>query len=190
VYGGKRAFPTEAPLHFSDFRGGPRSARLPKEVDLTMTEDPAGSFSPALGTEPPSAFEEGAGPLVLFDGVCNLCNASVSFIIERDPAARFRFAPMQSEAGGALLRRHGLSTLDLESMVLIEGGRCYTRSAAALRIARRLAWPWKLLCGLLAVPAPLRDALYNWVARNRYRWFGRSETCRLPTPELARRFLG
>ncbi len=132
--------------------------------------------------------EEGA--LVLFDGVCNLCNASIMFIIGRDPAERFRFASLQSEFGQAQIRHFQLTDAVLDSLVLVEYDRCYTRSRAALRIARHLTWPWKLLDGLIILPAPLRDALYDWIARNRYRWFGRSETCQLPTPELSRRFLG
>lgn len=126
---------------------------------------------------------------VLFDGVCNLCNASVLFVIDRDPGGRFRFAPLQSDEGRAVLREHGFAGGDLSSVVLVERGRVYTRSAAALRIARRLTGAWPLLYALVAVPRPLRDAVYDWVARNRYRWFGREAACRMPTPELRRRFL-
>ena len=130
------------------------------------------------------------GAIILFDGVCNLCNASVWFIIDRDPSERFRFASLQSEFGQARLREFGLSDLAQETLVLIEGGKCYTRSTGALRIARRLTRPWNLLYGLILLPAPLRNMLYDWIARSRYRWFGRTETCRLPTPDLTRRFLG
>jgi predicted DCC family thiol-disulfide oxidoreductase YuxK len=126
---------------------------------------------------------------VLFDGVCNLCNGSVLFVIDRDPSAHFHFAALQSDAGRALLRQHGYAGADLSSIVLVDGGRLYTRSTAALRIARRLAWPWRLLYALIVVPRPLRDAVYDLVARNRYRWFGREEACRVPTPELRGRFL-
>jgi len=126
-------------------------------------------------------------PIVLFDGVCNLCNAGVDFIIERDPRARFRFAALQGEAGQQLLGRHRLD--DLDSLVLIEGNEAHTRSTAALRIARRLASPWNLLAAFLVLPVPVRDFLYDIVARNRYRWFGRRNTCRAPTPELRSRFL-
>ena len=135
------------------------------------------------------AHEEEAGALVLFDGVCNLCNAFVTFIIDRDRAEHFRFASLQSTFGEEQIRRHRLSGPVLGSLVLIEGGRCFTRSTAALRIARRLRRPWNLLHSLILVPAPIRNTVYDWIARNRYRWFGKSDTCRLPTPDLARRFL-
>jgi predicted DCC family thiol-disulfide oxidoreductase YuxK len=127
--------------------------------------------------------------VVLFDGVCNLCNASVNFIIKRDPRNRFAFAALQSEAGRALLARHDISGRRPDSVVLLEEGRCFTRSSAALRIARQLSGPWPLLYPLAVVPAPIRDRIYDWVARNRYRWFGKREQCRLPTPELASRFV-
>jgi predicted DCC family thiol-disulfide oxidoreductase YuxK len=132
----------------------------------------------------------GDASVVLFDGVCNLCNASVSFIIDRDPAGRFRFAALQSEAGRELLERHGRPvTATPESVVLVEAGRVYEQSTAALRIARRLKGGWKLLYAFALVPRPLRDLVYRWIARNRYRSFGREEACRRPTPELERRFL-
>jgi len=129
-------------------------------------------------------------PLVLFDGVCNLCNASINFMIDRDPRSRLRFAPLQSELGQSLLREHGLPPAELDSMVLLSEGKVYRKSSAALRIAQRLKWPWPLLSGFLIVPRLLRDPFYNLVARNRYRWFGRQESCRVPTPELRERFLG
>ena len=127
--------------------------------------------------------------VVLFDGVCNLCNASVNFIIERDPDAHFAFAALQSDAGQKLLARHDIGAQLPDSVVLLEAGRWFTRSSAALRIARRLSGLWPLLYPLVLVPTPIRDGLYDWVARNRYRWFGRREQCRLPTPALAGRFL-
>lgn len=127
--------------------------------------------------------------VILFDGVCNLCNGSVNFIIDRDPAGRFQFAALQSDAAAGLLRPFGVATDRLDSVVLVEGGRLYRRSDAALRIARRLSGAWPLLTAFRLVPRPVRDAVYDWVARNRYRWFGRQEACRLPTPELRARFL-
>jgi predicted DCC family thiol-disulfide oxidoreductase YuxK len=133
---------------------------------------------------------DGGAPVVLFDGVCNLCNGSVQFIVRHDPAGRFRFASLQSEAGRALLRRHGMDTEELSSVVLVEGGRAYSRSDAALRIAGGLGGAWKAAGALRAVPRPLRDLVYEWVARNRYRWFGKQEACMIPTPELRARFLG
>lgn len=131
----------------------------------------------------------GAQATVLFDGVCNLCNASVLFVIDRDPGGYFRFAPLQEAPAQALLRAHGAAVPPLSSVVLVEGGRVYTRSTAALRIARRLTGAWRLLYVCLLVPRPIRDAVYDWVARNRYRWFGRQDACRVPTPELRQRFL-
>jgi predicted DCC family thiol-disulfide oxidoreductase YuxK len=118
-----------------------------------------------------------------------LCNGSVRFIIARDPEAYFRFAPLQSETGRRLLVESGLSDSPPDSIVLIQGGRAYTQSAAALRIARRLRFPWPLLYALILVPSFFRDWLYDLIARNRYRWFGRREVCMTPTPELRSRFL-
>jgi predicted DCC family thiol-disulfide oxidoreductase YuxK len=129
-------------------------------------------------------------PIVLFDGVCNLCNGSVQFILKRDSQVRFRFASLQSEAGRSLLVEHGLDPDALSSVVVIEGGRVWQESSAALRIARHLPGAWKLLRVFTVIPRPLRDAVYRLIARNRYRWFGKSETCWLPTPELKGRFLG
>jgi predicted DCC family thiol-disulfide oxidoreductase YuxK len=129
------------------------------------------------------------GPIVLFDGVCNFCNGSVNFIIDRDAARRFRFASLQSEAGQALLRSFGMRTRDFDTIVLVENGRACTRSSAALRIARQLGGWWSLFTVLFAIPPFLRDAVYDIFASNRYRWFGKAETCRVPTPESRERFL-
>lgn len=127
--------------------------------------------------------------VVLFDGVCHLCQGAVKFIIQRDPVARFRFASLQSEAGARLLKTAGAQGKALDSVVLIERGTCYTRSAAALRIARGLRYPWPLLYALILVPRGLRDAVYQFVAKHRYGWFGKDETCLVPTRELKERFL-
>jgi predicted DCC family thiol-disulfide oxidoreductase YuxK len=128
-------------------------------------------------------------PLILFDGVCNFCNASVNFIIERDPEGVFRFAPLQSPYGQETLRKFHLSTTDLDTMVLIEGDRPCTRSTAGLKIARRLSGLWPFLSVFLIVPRFLRDAVYSFIARNRYRWWGRQDACMVPTPEVRERFL-
>ncbi len=132
-----------------------------------------------------------ARAVVLFDGVCNLCNGTVQFILDRDPAGYFRFAALQSEAGSKALAAHGRAAPagEPESIVLIEGDRVYDRSDAALRIARRLGGAWSLLYAFIVVPRVVRDAVYRFIARNRYRWFGRTEECRVPTPELRARFL-
>lgn len=126
---------------------------------------------------------------MLFDGVCNFCNGAVNFIIDHDPDGYFKLAALQSEAAQPLLLRQGLSADAPESILLIENGRAYRRSTAALRIARRLGAPWSFAYVFVAVPRPLRDAVYRWVARNRYDWFGQREQCRVPTPELRERFL-
>jgi predicted DCC family thiol-disulfide oxidoreductase YuxK len=126
---------------------------------------------------------------VLFDGVCNLCNASVQFILKRDPRGAFRFAALQSDAGRRLLAAHRLPEDALSSVVVVADGRAYTESDAALRIARGLGGAWPALGALRVVPRFVRDAAYRLVARNRYRWFGRRDECMLPTPELRARFL-
>ena len=127
-------------------------------------------------------------PVILFDGVCNLCNASVDFILTHDPKGRFRFAALQSERGESLLRAHGLET-DLKTIILLDEGRIYTRSDAALRIAAGLSGPWSLLRLLLILPRPLRDLGYRLIARYRYSWFGKRKDCRLPSPAERDRFL-
>jgi predicted DCC family thiol-disulfide oxidoreductase YuxK len=128
-------------------------------------------------------------PVVLFDGVCNLCNSSVQFIIARDPSARFRFATLQSPTAQRLIEESGAGSPLPDSIVLLENGKLYTRSTAALRIARRLQFPWPLLYAWIVVPRLLRDVAYDWIARNRYRWFGKRDACMMPTPELRARFL-
>lgn len=126
--------------------------------------------------------------IILFDGVCNLCNGAVAFLIGRDRGDVFRFAALQSEAGARLAHRHDLQASDLSSVVLIEGDRAFTKSTAALRILRGLPW-YRVLYGLVAVPPVLRDAVYDWVARNRYGWFGRRDACMVPSPEVRGKFL-
>ena len=123
--------------------------------------------------------------VVLFDGVCNLCNGAVQFILKRDPVGYFQFASLQSKAAGQLLG----SRPALDSIVLVMGGEIHTKSGAALRIARKLRFPWPLLSVFLLVPSPIRDAIYNGIARNRYRWFGRRGVCMIPAKEFRVRFL-
>ena len=127
--------------------------------------------------------------VILFDGICNLCNGFVDFVIARDRAAHFAFASLQSEAARRVLSDVNVEHPLPDSFVLVEDGRVFARSDAALRIARRLGFPWGLAYPLMVVPRPLRDWAYDVVARNRYHWFGRRETCRVPTPDLRRRFL-
>lgn len=127
--------------------------------------------------------------IVLFDGVCNLCTASVQFVIRRDSRKRLRFASLQSPAARKLLGAHQANEAQLDSMILIADGRLYRRSGAALRIARRLDGLWPLLSVLLLIPRPVRDAVYDWLGRRRYRMFGRRELCWVPSPHMADRFL-
>ena len=123
--------------------------------------------------------------IILFDGVCNLCDGAIAFVIKRDPKKYFRFASLQSETAQKLLgERHSLDT-----MILIENGNVYLRSTAALRIAKKLRGLWPLFYIFIVIPKFLRDLLYNWIARNRYRWFGKIEACMVLTPELRDRFL-
>lgn len=142
-----------------------------------------------MSVEPQSPALGGDHVVVLFDGVCNLCSGIVAFIIRRDAASRFRFAALQSPIGRRLLERFGLPQGEPESVVVIHGGRAYTRSAAALEIARRLGRPWRALYPLRIVPRPIRDFLYDAVARNRYRLWGRKAECIVPTPDVRARFL-
>jgi predicted DCC family thiol-disulfide oxidoreductase YuxK len=130
-----------------------------------------------------------ASPVILFDGVCNLCNGFVQFVIARDPQARFRFASLQSIAAAALLNGRMRQGALPDSVLLVEDGRIYTQSTAALRVARGLGFPWNLSYGLVIVPKPIRDGVYAWVARNRYAWFGKRDVCMVPTPDLQARFL-
>ncbi len=127
--------------------------------------------------------------LVLFDGVCNLCNASVQFVIRHDGEGRFRFAALQSGAGQKVLQLHGLSGETFDSFVYLRGGMLYQRSTAALYLLRDLGGWWALLYAFIIVPRPLRDAIYDLVAKYRYKWFGRNESCMVPTAELKGRFL-
>lgn len=126
--------------------------------------------------------------MILFDGHCNLCDASVRFVVDHDPQGRFHFASLQSPIAEQLLADCP-EAANTDSVVLVEQGQCFTRSTAALRIARHLSGGWPLLTALRVVPRPLRDVVYDWVARNRHRWFGRREHCRIPTPEEQQRFL-
>ena len=128
-------------------------------------------------------------PILLFDGVCNLCSATVQWVSKRDKAGRFRFAALQSETGQEQLARFGLDGENFDTVVLVDGDKIYTRSDAALEILRRLGSPWAWLGVLRFIPAFIRNGVYNWIARNRYRWFGRKQVCWLPRPEWRERFL-
>jgi predicted DCC family thiol-disulfide oxidoreductase YuxK len=127
--------------------------------------------------------------ILLFDGVCNFCNGVVNFVIDHDPKERFHFASLQSDLGVRLVAQHTLPP-EVLSSVLIERGRVSTRSTAALRAAKYMRFPLPLLTVFLLVPRFVRDAAYDWFAARRYQFFGKAEVCRVPTPELRRRFLG
>lgn len=127
--------------------------------------------------------------IILFDGVCNFCNNSINFVMDRDTKGVFKFASLQSDIGQELLKQKGLKTSDFDSIVLFKNGTVYQKSDAALEIARELNGLWSWLYIFKIVPRFIRDFFYNIIARNRYRWFGKTEACRLPTPELRARFL-
>jgi predicted DCC family thiol-disulfide oxidoreductase YuxK len=127
--------------------------------------------------------------IILFDGVCNFCNASINFVMDQDPKYFFKFAALQSDFAKEKLTKAGLNTQDFDSVVLIEGDKIYTRSTAALRISKKLSGAWPLLYGFIIVPPFIRNAVYDLIAKNRYRWFGKSENCRLPSPKERARFI-
>ena len=127
-------------------------------------------------------------PTILFDGVCNYCNSWINFIIRNEKKGILKFAPLQSNAGKRLLSQHNI--LDGGDTVLfIENGRIYSRSDAAIRIIRYLSWPAKIFYIFAIVPRFIRNAVYNWIARNRYKWFGRRDACMIPDAKLRSRFL-
>jgi predicted DCC family thiol-disulfide oxidoreductase YuxK len=128
-------------------------------------------------------------PVLLFDGVCNLCNGSVQFVVDHDPEGTFRFAPLQSETAEDLLAEVGFDDYDFGTVVLVADDEYYTKSEAALRVARELESPWSWLWLCRFVPGFVRDRVYDLVAEYRYAVFGRKDQCMVPTPELRERFL-
>lgn len=137
----------------------------------------------------PNAERKIPTPLILYDGVCRLCTSTVLFVIERDRRKRFRFASLQSPLGQRLLRSVGLSPDELKTFVLVDENGHFTKSAAALRVAADLGGLWRVVSLLRVIPGPIRDGVYDWVARNRYRWFGRLEQCLVPVPDVQDRFV-
>jgi predicted DCC family thiol-disulfide oxidoreductase YuxK len=127
--------------------------------------------------------------IVLFDGVCNLCNDSVNFIIRHDPKNTFKFAALQSDIGAELIKNHHIDPNKTDSIVLIQGAEHYIKSSAALRIARELSGGYALLFAFIIIPPFIRNWVYDFIARNRYKWYGRKESCMVPTAELRDRFL-
>lgn len=128
-------------------------------------------------------------PIILFDGVCNFCNSAVSFVLKRNEKKEILFCPLQTAAGQKLLEQYNLPVNDLESFIFIENGKAYTRSTAALKVCRHFRAIWPLLYGFIIVPKFIRDGIYNWIAANRYKWFGVRQECMIPTPDIKARFL-
>jgi predicted DCC family thiol-disulfide oxidoreductase YuxK len=133
---------------------------------------------------------ENENGIVLFDGVCNFCNSSVNTMIRLDKKKYFRFAPIQSALGEALMKKHGLDPAHFDSVILVDDNRAYTYSSAILNIARKLGGIYQLAYVFMLVPPFIRNALYKWIAAHRYAWFGKKDACMVPTPEVRSRFLG
>jgi predicted DCC family thiol-disulfide oxidoreductase YuxK len=128
-------------------------------------------------------------PIILFDGVCNFCNNTVNFILGQDKKQVFRFAALQSNAGQQLLKKYQFSQENFNSFLFIENGKPYTASTAALHLIRYLPWYWQWAQVFWLIPRFIRDSIYQLIANNRYRWFGRREACMVPSPEVKKRFL-
>jgi predicted DCC family thiol-disulfide oxidoreductase YuxK len=128
-------------------------------------------------------------PVILFDGVCNFCDSAVNFVLKQDKKGIFRFAPLQSEAAQKLLQQYNLSTKDFDSFILIDDGKVYKKSSASLQVMNKLPWYWKEVQIFRIIPAIFRDAIYDFIAKNRYKWFGKKDQCMVPTPEIRSRFL-
>ncbi|SHE94483.1 Predicted thiol-disulfide oxidoreductase YuxK, DCC family [Arenibacter palladensis] len=128
--------------------------------------------------------------IILFDGVCNLCNSSVQYVIKRDKGNVYRFAALQSEIGKKLVEERGIDTSQVDSIILIEPGVAYyTKSTAALKIAQSFGGVWQLASVFEWIPEKIRDWVYDYIAKNRYKWYGRKDACMIPTPELKSKFL-
>jgi predicted DCC family thiol-disulfide oxidoreductase YuxK len=127
--------------------------------------------------------------IILFDGVCNLCNCFVQFTIERDKQSKFKFASLQSKSGQYLLAQNKLPVENFTSFVYLKGGQCLLKSSAILHFLKELGGVWKVFFILILIPKPIRDFVYSFIANSRYKIFGRRESCFLPTPELKNRFL-
>ncbi len=127
--------------------------------------------------------------IILFDGVCNFCNSSINFIIDHDPEKHFKFAPLQSDLGQRVLRQFNKNVNDFDSVILLKNNQLYQKSEAAVEIAKQLSGTWKYLAVFGILPTFFLNFFYDIIAKNRYRIFGKTETCRMPTPELRERFL-
>ena len=127
--------------------------------------------------------------VLLFDGVCNLCAGSVQFILKRDKKGKIHFASLQSKYGQDTLKKFHLPQDEFDSLILLDGDKIYRKSTAALKVARELSGLWSLLYVFMIIPPFLRNGIYSWLAKNRYRFFGKKESCMLPTPEIKERFV-
>ncbi len=127
--------------------------------------------------------------VILFDGVCNLCNSSVNFVIRHDKKGVFKFAPLQSDFGEQALKKYGINTKDTDSIILIDNNKYYIKSSAALHIAKHLSGAYPLLFCFMIVPKFIRNWVYDYVAKNRYKWYGKKESCMIPRPELKKKFI-
>lgn len=127
--------------------------------------------------------------IILFDGVCNLCNSSVLFVIKRDPKDQFRFTALQSDIGQTLAKKYNINTTEVDSIMLIEDEKIHVKSSAALRIAKHLTGGYPLLFVCMIIPSFIRNWVYDYIAKNRYRWYGKKDQCMIPTPELKSKFL-
>lgn len=127
--------------------------------------------------------------VILFDGVCNLCNGAITFIIKRDKRNHYRFAALESDIGTMYLQKHEINPMETDSIVLIRGEKAYTKASAALRIARKMSGLWPLLYLFIIIPKFISNTVYDYIARNRYQWFGKEESCMIPTPALRDKFL-
>lgn len=127
--------------------------------------------------------------IILFDGVCNFCNSTINRIIRNDKKNLFRFAPLQSRFGEKMLKHYNIDTAKTDSIVYIENGKAYIKSSAALRVARKMRGLYPLLFGFIIIPPFLRNIVYDFIARNRYKWFGKKESCMVPTPEVRQKFI-
>jgi predicted DCC family thiol-disulfide oxidoreductase YuxK len=133
--------------------------------------------------------QEKVNRLVLFDGVCNFCNFWIQFALKRDKKGKLIFGSLQGETAQRILPKYNIDPLVITSVIFIEDGIAYRESTAALKVCRHLDGGWKLLYALIVIPAFLRDSIYKWIGRNRYKWFGKQESCMLPTPDQRQRFV-
>lgn len=143
-----------------------------------------------MNEQQPSTFNfQPSTNVILFDGICNFCNSSINFVMDRDKDDRFRFAALQSDSGVELQRKLGIDPEKIDSVVLVQGKMHYHKSTAALRIAKIMGFPYNLLYILIIVPPFIRNIFYDIIAHYRYKWFGKKEACRIPTPEERAKFL-